>query len=225
LFSLLYEWNAALFQNSCVRSSLFFVALLKSPTLINKFLHTLREKIPLGYSFADDREASLLVFINYFITVIFLVVVLIIYLIEDELLPATYRYHTVVLLGILKLWFLRNIVDAMEAEKNKGRKPYTRISVLNSGPSIPEKDLKHLFDPFFSSRDPGAGVGLGLSISYMIIKEHGGLLEVSNEDEMVRCDATCPPGQKQKLKPDASGPPGCYPGVQSCTMVSSGSEK
>ncbi|MDX2430721.1 MAG: HAMP domain-containing sensor histidine kinase, partial [Bacteroides sp.] len=109
----------------------------------------------------------------------------------------------------LKLVFthiLRNAIDALEsvekggretieisaARESSNRKPYIRISFCNSGPAIPEKDLKHIFDPFFSSREAGEGVGLGMSLSYMIIKEHGGKLEVKNQAGTVRFDVFLP---------------------------------
>jgi signal transduction histidine kinase len=109
----------------------------------------------------------------------------------------------------LKLVFthiLRNAIDALESKKKEGRetieisaareshnrKPYNRISICNSGPGIPEKDLKQIFDPFFSSREAGEGIGLGLSLSYMIIKEHGGKLEVKNQSGVVRFDVFLP---------------------------------
>ncbi len=109
----------------------------------------------------------------------------------------------------LKLVFthiLRNAIDALETKEKGGRetiditsareshdrKPYTRISICNSGPAIPKKDLKHIYDPFFSSRDAGEGVGLGLSLSYMIIKEHGGKMEVKNKTGLVSFDIFLP---------------------------------
>ncbi len=101
---------------------------------------------------------------------------------------------------------IRNAIDALESQEEKkreaiyisatreshDRKPYTRISISNSGPAIPEESLKHIFDPFFSSREAGEGLGLGMSLSYMIIKEHGGNMEVKNEIGRVRFDVLMP---------------------------------
>ena len=109
----------------------------------------------------------------------------------------------------LKLVFthiLRNAIDALETNEKRGREtiditsareshvrnPYTRISICNRGPAIPKKDLKHIYDPFFSSREAGEGVGLGLSLSYMIIKEHGGKMEVKNKPGLVSFDIFLP---------------------------------
>jgi len=40
---------------------------------------------------------------------------------------------------------------------------------------------EHIFEPFFTTRAVGTGTGLGLSISYSIIEEHNGTIEVSSE--------------------------------------------
>lgn len=54
------------------------------------------------------------------------------------------------------------------------------ISVGDSGTGIGEDDLSQIFDPFFTTKDVGEGLGLGLSISYNIIKDFGGSMRVSN---------------------------------------------
>jgi len=101
---------------------------------------------------------------------------------------------------------LRNAIDALESKETRGReliritarrkslerKPYCSISIYNSGPAIPEADLRQVFDPFFTSRDTGKGLGLGMSLSYMIIKEHGGKLELRNEDKGVSFEVWLP---------------------------------
>jgi signal transduction histidine kinase len=53
-----------------------------------------------------------------------------------------------------------------------------RIDVLDTGPGIPSEYLDQVFDPFFSTRKEGEGTGLGLSVSYNIIKKNGGRMEV-----------------------------------------------
>jgi len=51
-----------------------------------------------------------------------------------------------------------------------------QITFTDSGPGIPEDNLKRIFDPFFTTKDVGEGTGLGLSICYGIVQEHGGHL-------------------------------------------------
>jgi len=54
------------------------------------------------------------------------------------------------------------------------------LSVLDTGGGIPEADLAKVFDPFFTTKPVGAGLGLGLAISYGIVAEAGGRLEAAN---------------------------------------------
>jgi signal transduction histidine kinase len=49
-----------------------------------------------------------------------------------------------------------------------------RVKVMDDGPGISEENLKHLFNPFFTTKPVGSGTGLGLSICYGIISEHNG---------------------------------------------------
>jgi two-component system NtrC family sensor kinase len=87
--------------------------------------------------------------------------------------------------------FINLIVNAAEAMEGNGRltisssvntdKKFVEIEVTDTGPGIPEQNLEKLFDPFFTTKETGHGVGLGLAISYGIIKEHRGSISVETE--------------------------------------------
>lgn len=51
-----------------------------------------------------------------------------------------------------------------------------RVTVLDNGPGIKPENLARVFEPFFTTREIGQGLGLGLSISYSVIERHGGTL-------------------------------------------------
>jgi signal transduction histidine kinase len=56
-----------------------------------------------------------------------------------------------------------------------------RITLSDNGAGIPEELIDKVFDPFFTTKPVGEGTGLGLSVSYGIIHDHGGTIEVKSE--------------------------------------------
>jgi signal transduction histidine kinase len=56
------------------------------------------------------------------------------------------------------------------------------VSVKDNGHGIPRKNADKIFQPFFTTKPAGQGTGLGLSLSYDIIKAHGGELQVKNKE-------------------------------------------
>ena len=59
---------------------------------------------------------------------------------------------------------------------------YVKISVEDDGLGMGDEDRKRVFDPFFTTKPTGSGTGLGLSLSYDIIKAHGGELKVETKE-------------------------------------------
>jgi signal transduction histidine kinase len=58
---------------------------------------------------------------------------------------------------------------------------YFIISIVDNGCGIEKENLGRIFDPFYTTKDPGKGTGLGLSIVYYIIHEHNGFLKIESE--------------------------------------------
>ncbi|WP_425088231.1 ATP-binding protein [Stappia sp.] len=82
---------------------------------------------------------------------------------------------------------LNNALDAMEDEE----RPVIEVGlsrvgdrwslkIRDHGPGIDEETIGKIFDPFFTTKTPGRGLGLGLSISYNIIRDFGGRLLAQN---------------------------------------------
>ncbi|MCK5837605.1 MAG: GHKL domain-containing protein, partial [Desulfobacula sp.] len=56
------------------------------------------------------------------------------------------------------------------------------IRIKDSGAGIPKEYYSKLFEPFFTTKKKGKGVGLGLSVAYGIIQDHGGSIQVNSKE-------------------------------------------
>jgi len=70
-------------------------------------------------------------------------------------------------------------VVTVSSKKNKDT---IEIHVADNGTGIPQKVLDKIFQPFFTTKPTGQGTGLGLSLSYDIVKAHGGELKVETKE-------------------------------------------
>ena len=91
--------------------------------------------------------------------------------------------------GKLQQIFLNLINNAFAALSEGGSLTITaalegdrvRIVVKDTGCGIPQKDMKRIFEPFFSTKTRTGGTGLGLSITYSLVQELGGTIDVESE--------------------------------------------
>jgi PAS domain S-box-containing protein len=72
-------------------------------------------------------------------------------------------------------------VTTRQAKNPDKSKAFVEVAVSDTGCGIPEADLPHIFEPFFTTRKVGEGTGLGLSVSYKIVKNHGGDILVDSK--------------------------------------------
>jgi two-component system NtrC family sensor kinase len=87
--------------------------------------------------------------------------------------------------------FLNLIINAADAMDGNGQltlstkynrtKECVEVNVQDTGHGITEENMEKIFDPFFTTKETGHGVGLGLAISYGIVKEHNGNISVESE--------------------------------------------
>jgi signal transduction histidine kinase len=70
-------------------------------------------------------------------------------------------------------------IVSLRTNKSNGS---VEIRVKDNGNGIPQKVLDKIFQPFFTTKPPGQGTGLGLSLSYDIIKAHGGEIKVNTKE-------------------------------------------
>jgi two-component system NtrC family sensor kinase len=90
--------------------------------------------------------------------------------------------------GQLQQVFLNLVLNALEAMSRggwlyirteaSGDPAGVRVRFVDTGPGIPEEALSHIFEPFYTTREDG--LGLGLYICHSIVAEHGGCIEVES---------------------------------------------
>ncbi|MCF6402474.1 ATP-binding protein [Chitinophaga filiformis] len=92
-----------------------------------------------------------------------------------------------------------NALDAMEVNK-RGKliirterdKDCVKVIITDDGPGIPENIIAKIYDPFFTTKDPGKGTGLGLDIVSQIVRQHKGYLNVESKPGETRFIVSLP---------------------------------
>jgi signal transduction histidine kinase len=70
-----------------------------------------------------------------------------------------------------------------ESVSRNGR-DWVIMSVMDTGVGIPQADLTRIFEPFYTTKGNSGGTGLGLSVTYGIVTDHGGVIEVESQPGM-----------------------------------------
>ncbi|GAB4450048.1 MAG: ATP-binding protein [Chloroflexi bacterium OHK40] len=97
------------------------------------------------------------------------------------------------------------IVNAIEAMGYKGtirlttraEHDFVMVEIADDGPGIAPEILTRIFEPFFTTKGVGKGTGLGLDISYRIIKQHNGSIEVQSRPGHTRFIVRLPVGKSK----------------------------
>lgn len=93
--------------------------------------------------------------------------------------------------GEIQHIFTHLITNAFQAMDEKGGKLIlstrslkngVEVKVSDNGVGIPQKYLNHIFNPFFTTKKPGEGTGLGLNIVYRIVTKYEGTIEVESKE-------------------------------------------
>jgi signal transduction histidine kinase len=93
---------------------------------------------------------------------------------------------------------LKDIADPYAEIILEADKKYVRISLIDNGRGIKKADLKKIFEPFFSTKE--SGIGIGLPISRSIIKKHDGLITAESRPGSLTKFTISIPVEKRKVK-------------------------
>ncbi len=96
---------------------------------------------------------------------------------------------------------------------------YVKISVTDTGVGMDEKIRERIFDPFFTTKERGRGTGLGLASVYWIVKNHGGIIDVSSKKGEGSTFKVCLPASEKKAPRERGLPEEILEGDETIFLV------
>jgi PAS domain S-box-containing protein len=104
-----------------------------------------------------------------------------------------------------------NVTLGPQADPQAPQGRFVRIAVRDAGCGIPDENLQRMFDPYFTTK-PG-GSGLGLAVSYSIVKQHGGQIRVESTPGLGSCFTVLLPAVDRALSPEPPAEPAATSGT------------
>jgi signal transduction histidine kinase len=110
-----------------------------------------------------------------------------------------------------------NAIDAMGGKgtltlRTRLDGPFVVVEIGDTGPGIPEDRVGHIFDPFYTTKEPGKGTGLGLNIVHnIVVQKHGGRIDVDSGPAGTTFFVRIPLRQKARSESHSAGKPGASP--------------
>jgi len=98
------------------------------------------------------------------------------------------------------------IIEIKADEYDEGGQKYIRITVKDNGNGIPKDIEDNIFDPFFTTKGRTEGTGLGLFISFGIVKDHNGRMNyITKEGEFTQFIIDLPVKQQKAVSETPQG--------------------
>ena len=125
--------------------------------------------------------------------------------------------------GVLEVGLINvDLDDRIIAERFVGLEPgpYIMLRVKDTGHGMDNEIMDRIFDPYFTTKEPGRGTGMGLSVVHGIVKSHNGAIMVNSEiGKGSNFEVFFPRLEKEKVESDAGLPPSLPTGNERILFV------